>query len=288
MIDGTGPPKIESLAAEKNIPCRVCQESAKPLFSRTIKSKYTVRYFRCANCGHVQTEEPWWLEQTYREATFELDVGMADRSIWTAQTMAALALELGIAPRESCVDWGAGTGLFVRLCRDYGLNFFYFDPYSQNVFARGFEFKESAPLPCCACVSAFEVAEHFADPVRDFAGLFRLASCYVLFSTTLYQGESSDWWYFGEDGQHVAFYTRRSLEILGGRHGWHLASNGADLHLFSREPVSDKLLDSCRKSRVKLADKYRKKWGSRLMSDFEGIVQQFRQRARRQAGGPAA
>lgn len=287
MNDATGQSRIEGRAGEKSTRCRVCEENSQPLFSRTIKSKYNVQYFRCAHCGHVQTEEPWWLEQTYQEATFELDVGMADRCIWTAQTTAALALELGIKPHENCVDWGAGTGLFVRLCRDYGLNYFYFDPYSENVFARGFEFKESASLPCCSCVTAFEVAEHFANPVRDFDALFRLSSRYVLFTTTLYQGESSDWWYFGEDGQHVAFYTRRSLEVLGKKHGWHLASNGADFHLFSRERVSDKLLDSCRNSRVKLAEKYRGKWGSRLMPDFGWIVQQFRQRAKEKAESAA-
>ena len=87
----------------------------------------------------MQTEEPTWLAQTYRAATFQLDVGMADRCIWTAQTMAALALELRIGREDFCLDWGGGTGLFVRLCRDYGLNFFYVDPFSQNVFARGFE-----------------------------------------------------------------------------------------------------------------------------------------------------
>jgi hypothetical protein len=249
-------------------------------FSRTIKGRLTIRYYQCETCSHLQTETPAWLEQTYKEATFELDVGMADRSIWTAQTTAALALKLGIGPEEVCIDWGAGTGLFTRLCRDYGLNFFHHDPYSENVFARGFEFQETAVRPCCACVTAFEVAEHFADPLRDFGKLFGMASRFVLFSTTLYKGEGSDWWYFGEDGQHVAFYTRQSLETLGLKLGWHLASNGADLHLFSREPVSDRVLESARKARGKLAEKYRKRNGSRLMSDFETIVKRYRERGR--------
>ena len=61
------------------------------------------------------------------------------------------------------------------------------------------------------------MAEHFPDPLKSFGELFQLQPRYILFSTTLYAGEGPDWWYLGEDGQHVAFYTRRSLEISAGR-----------------------------------------------------------------------
>jgi hypothetical protein len=125
-------------------------------------------------------------------------------------------------------------------------------------------------------VTAFEVAEHFPDPLKNFADLFRFAPEHILFSTLLYREQQPDWWYFGEDGQHVAFYTRRSLEIIGRQHGYFLASDDCDLHLFSRERVSDRLLKSCRKSRERLAQRYRKKYGSRLMSDFEEVTRQFR------------
>jgi hypothetical protein len=256
----------------REAPCRVCGQPAAPFFSKSISGKLEINYFKCPACGHVQTEPPYWLEETYRNADFQRDVGMADRSVWTAQTTVALAHRLGIGPDESCLDWGAGTGLFVRLCRDYGLNFFYTDPYAQNVFARGFEWNTQEPQPAWACVTAFEVAEHFPNPLADFDRLFRLAPRHLLISTLLYQDQGPDWWYFGGDGQHVAFYTRRSLEVIARHHGYHLASDNSDLHLFSREPISDRLLESCRKSRVKLADRYRKKHGSRILRDFEQVT----------------
>jgi hypothetical protein len=259
-----------------SIPCRICRESSAYFFSRSFPTKQNARYFKCPGCGHVQTEEPTWLARTYRAATFQLDVGMADRCIWTAQTMSALALKLQIDREHFCLDWGGGTGLFVRLCRDYGLNFFYTDPFSQNIFASGFEREAAGANPSWTCVSAFEVAEHFPDPLKNFGELFQLQPRYILFTTTLYAGEGPDWWYFGEDGQHVALYTRRSLEIVGRSHGFHLASNGADLHLFSRKPVPDRLLKTCRKNRDRLARKYRDKHGSRTNSDFEEIVRRFR------------
>jgi hypothetical protein len=264
---------------QETIPCRVCGQPAVFFLTRTIREKLTVRYCQCPACGHVQTEPPLWLQETYRHATFQLDVGMADRSIWTAQTTAALARPLGIGPQEPCLDWGAGTGLFVRLCRDYGLNFFYSDPYAQNIFAPGFELEAAGPAPAWACLTAFEVAEHFPEPLKNFGDLFKFGPRHVLFSTNLYLGQPADWWYFGQDGQHVAFYTRRSLEFIGRHYGFHLASNNCDLHLFSRQPVPDRLLDSCRKKRQRLALAFQKKHGSRLLPDFDSVTRRFRQQA---------
>lgn len=253
-----------------------------PFFTKLILGKHTVGFFKCSNCGQVQTELPYWLEETYRDSGSPLDVGMADRCVWTAQTTVALARRLRIGPEEPCLDWGAGTGLLVRLCRDHGLNFFYADPFAENVFARGFEVNEAGPHPAWACVTAFEVAEHLPDPLNNFGELFRLAPHCILFSTLLYLGQPPDWWYFVESGQHVAFYTRRSLEFIAGHYGYHLASNDCDLHLFSRERVADRILDSCRKSRERQAARYRKKHGSRILSDFERIAQQLQAKTRKE------
>ena len=254
-----------------NAICRVCGKKADFFFSKQILGKYDVAYFKCSNCGHVQTEDPHWLEEAYLNHDSKLDVGMADRCVWTAQTMAALAWRLKIGPEEPCLDWGAGTGLFVRLCRDYGMNFFYFDRYPRNVFARGFESEPSGGKKW-TCISAFEVAEHLPNPIADFEELFRLAPRYIVFSTLLYNGETPDWWYFTDNGQHVAFYTRRSLELIGSHYGYQLASNDRDLHLFSKDACPDRILGRARKHRQTLARRYRKKFGSRMETDFADAV----------------
>jgi hypothetical protein len=254
-------------AARTPLPCRVCASPAEFFFSKLILGKHEVAYFKCGSCGHVQTEQPYWLTEAYKEPAYKIDVGMADRSVWTALTTVALARKLGIKPEEPCLDWGAGTGLFVRLCRDYGMNFFYSDRYAQNIFACGFEAEPSANK--WSLISAFEVAEHLPNPVEDFGAILELNPRYVLFSTLLYGGQGADWWYFTNNGQHVAFYTRRSLEILGEKFGYRLASNDCDLHMFSRDRVRDGVLDSARKHREKDSAKYRKKFGSRTLPDFE-------------------
>src|SRR5436189_1832055 len=87
-------------------PCRVCGAATQFFFSKLILGKHQVAYFKCHACGHAQTESPYWLEEAYRSPASRLDVGMADRCIWTAQTTVALALRLGIGPEEPCLDWG--------------------------------------------------------------------------------------------------------------------------------------------------------------------------------------
>ncbi len=253
------------------IPCRVCQGGAPRLFIKRLRKKYDVSYHRCEKCGLVQTEIPHWLEETYAALDFRGDTGMVERSLCTARYTVALADALDIGPEEPCLDWGAGTGLFVRLCRDNGLNFFYSDRYSKNVFALGFE----APAPggtfAPKLATAFEVAEHFPEPVRDFEEPFAYKPEYFLFSTTLHRGETADWWYFLEDGQHVAIYTEKSLAIIGERLGYHLISNGENLHLFSREKLPPNLLQKVKRHAKSGARRYRKRYGSKTEADAKAM-----------------
>jgi hypothetical protein len=63
----------------------------------------------------------------------------------------------------------------------------------------------------------------------------------VLFSTELVpEGEPtpSSWWYFApETGQHIAFYSLRSLERLAEMFRLKLYSNGTSLHMFSKKQL---------------------------------------------------
>jgi hypothetical protein len=252
--------------------CRVCGQAAAPFFTKLILRKHQVAYFKCPACGQVQTEPPYWLAEAYQKLSFQRDVGMVDRSIWTAKTTVALAHKLGIGPEVPAVDWGAGTGLFVRTCRDYGMNFFYRDPYATNVFAKGFETPAIVEPGNYGVITAFEVAEHFADPRTSFAELLGLRPDYLLISTLLYQEQGPGWWYFLPDGQHVAFYTRRSLTVLAEAFGYHLASDGSDIHLFSRTKISDRVLMRARRKREAYGSRYKKLHGSRIQKDFEYIT----------------
>ena len=254
--------------SERPIPCRICDQPAEFMFRKRLLKSIDAAYFQCTSCGHVEAEPPYWLDEAYHDLNFRRDTGMVDRCIWTAKTTVALAHRMDIGTDRVCLDWGAGTGLFVRICRDHGMNFFYLDRYAENIFARGFEFADSDGEDV-ALITAFEVFEHFPNPARDVGELAKLQPEFILFSTKLYGGLGKDWWYFTDDGQHVAVYTHTSLELLARQHGYFLLSDGSHLHLFSKRRLRKGVLKRCWRARDRLSARYRKLHGSRIMSDFE-------------------
>src|SRR5437762_2132413 len=137
------------------------------------------------------------------------------------------------------LDYAAGYGLFVRLMRDAGYDFRWSDLYCQNLFVRGFEAPEPLTGPYEA-VTAFEVFEHLTNPNEELKKLLAITPC-LIFSTQLLPDpapQPQDWWYYGlHHGQHVAFYTPKSLELLAGQFGYRFVTNGADLHVFSRKQM---------------------------------------------------
>lgn len=246
--------------------CRVCGADSSFFFSKTLAYKYEGRYYKCKSCGHVQTQPPNWLDEVYANLTFAPDTGMVARSITTAHYTLALAAQLGIDANEPCFDFGAGTGMLVRICRDHGMNYQYLDRYASNVFAIGFEVDPDITNTKPHLVTAFEVAEHFPDPLKNFKEIFDLDPEFIFFSTRLYEDQGPDWWYFLDDGQHVAIYTEESLRRVGEHFGYQFTSD-FDIHLFSRQAVPKKLLKKIRRAPEKAAKAYRKKHGSRTEDD---------------------
>ncbi len=105
--------------------------------------------------------------------------------------------------------------MFVRLMRDRGLDFYWDDKYSTNLFARGFE-KPQGAEPFDA-VTSFESLEHFPEPMAELRQMFALTST-VIFTTELLPDPvpaPQDWWYYGlSHGQHIAFYSRRTFHHI--------------------------------------------------------------------------
>ena len=255
------------ISKPKCLPCRVCKGKALFWFTKQIINNHMIAYYQCQECSHIQTEEPYWLKETYQNLNFQRDVGIVSRSIKTAQLSLALAWHLDMPPDEPCLDFGAGTGLLVRYCRDHGLNYYYDDLYSQNVFALGFEINCLKNPSGMRLVTAFEVFEHFPHPSKNIANILSYEPDYLLLSTALYKDQGIDWWYFLEDGQHVAVYTEKSLRMLGEQFGYHLCSD-ADYHLFSKEILPNRLIKKLRKNREAYAQRYKKRYGSKIDSDF--------------------
>jgi hypothetical protein len=219
--------------------CNICGGQTAEYARATVRHKYKAVFQKCSNCGFMFVADPSWLAEAYAEPINRADTGYVARNLW-AREQTRQCIESQLNPDATFLDYAAGYGLFVRLMRDIGYDFRWADLYCQNLFCRGFEAAVPLTGPYEA-VTAFEVFEHLTNPVEEMEKLSGF-SPFLLFSTTLLPEpvpKMGDWWYYGLDhGQHVAFYTQKSLELLAKRFGYQFATNGSDLHAFSRRGFS--------------------------------------------------
>jgi hypothetical protein len=221
--------------------CKICESATDAFGTLKVLVSFEARYRRCRSCGFVFIEAVNWLELAYSSAIAASDTGIVVRNLKLADA-AALLIPLAFSEARRFLDYGGGAGLLVRLLRDRGFDFRLQDKYCTNVFARGFEAQPGERFDLVTCM---ELVEHLVDPLPTFAELADLAPA-MLFSTELLprsRNRPGEWWYYApETGQHVSFYTRKSLQVIGERLGRRLATNGSNLHLLSIKPVSDRLL----------------------------------------------
>lgn len=258
--------------------CKICSHQVVHLFRTEVLKKYTANYFACTNCSFIQTEVPFWLNEAYEDAITSLDIGLVFRNEAHAP-LVSLLIDTVLNPEGSFLDFGGGYGLFVRMMRDRGYNFFRQDTYCDNLFAKGFDIDNAIiPLPpFFELVTAFEVMEHLPDPVGGVENMLRYGKR-ILFSTELQPERISsvnDWWYFiPETGQHVSLYSKRSLELLANRFSLHYYQIDAGLHFFTPDKTDFRLFSICKRKKF-VHDLYRKifckKRNSLLMTDFKLI-----------------
>jgi hypothetical protein len=211
--------------------CRLCGDAGRPVARQRLLGRHDVTYFQCAACDLLFTERPYWLEEAYSHAISQLDTGAVERNRTSANLTLLLACATGLPATARCLDYGGGHGVFVRMMRDLGVDFRWYDLYAENLYARGFEGDPAEPH---RLVTAFEVLEHFADVGSELERLFGGRPDLVFVGTVLHEGHRPGWWYYLlESGQHVSFFSRRTMEVVGTRFGYE-AIVGAQHTVFVR------------------------------------------------------
>ena len=256
--------------------CKICGAPSEFTFRGFILNKHIVDYHRCSSCEFLQTDEPHWLAEAYSDAISDFDIGL----LWRANK--GVRMVDGIIgsffnPNAKFVDWGGGYGVFTRMMRDIGYDYYWRDPYAKNLFAKTFVAAQATSYELMTC---FEVFEHLPDPMSEIEEMLMLSSN-IFFTTELLPADHAQqetWWYLAKDsGQHISFYSTQTLKRIAGRFRLHLASDGYAYHLLSKRPVSAKLFKTITEDRraAALIRKYGRRrltHDSLLNRDFEGLL----------------
>jgi hypothetical protein len=223
-------------APQLALDCRVCGEASPAIFEAPLL-RHRVRYHECPDCGYVQTETPYWLQEAYGEAINRSDTGILRRNERNARLVIRVLAMLGHL-HGTVIDCAGGYGLLVRMLRDRGIDARWADLYCENLVARGFEATQDERADL---ITAFEAMEHFVEPTVELAALLA-RSDHVLVSTDLIPSPTpapGSWWYYApEHGQHIGFYRPATLAWMARQLGCNVLSDGKSFHLFSRKPVS--------------------------------------------------
>ncbi len=255
--------------------CCICASGVEKFGAGQILGTYRIEYFRCNNCGFVQTENPYWLDEAYANPIATLDLGLLGRNFRLAEITRRI-LKRVLKTTAPCVDYGGGYGVFVRLMRDRGSDFSHFDPLAQNLFAQHFTANTDDEF---LLATAFEVLEHLVDPHECFAKLDQLAPHWLVTTEVIDVPAPplDSWWYYlPETGQHISFYSKKSLRLIASQYDRHLVSCGNGLHFFTKSKWSERYIRWIMKNKSsRFLDLFTRN-RSLLQSDFANIRDSIR------------
>lgn len=238
--------------------CKICGSESEYFGNAKILKKYDIKYYHCPNCCFLQTEEPYWLEESYSSAITKSDIGLISRNISLSEKTERFILTC-LNPSESYVDYGGGYGIFTRIMRDKGFNFFQHDPKCNNIFAEGFEVDGEEVY---SLVTAWEVFEHLVDPISEIKKMLEFSRT-ILFSTTLIPSipkPLGDWWYYGlEHGQHISFYADATLREICNQFNLSLLYSDGSIHLLSDKKINSIKIKSVFNNKYRIIQKILKK-----------------------------
>ena len=217
--------------------CKICTNTT-DLFGETkILGKYHASFYRCSQCGFMQTETPYWLDDAYSSIMTKSDIGLIGRNLEMANIAKTLILTC-LDPRERFIDYGGGYGMFVRLMRDAGFDFYRYDPLCENLFSESFDAQSGLKY---SLLTAWEVFEHLTDPLAEIEKMLSFSQT-IFFSTLLLPSPPkslNNWWYYGlEHGQHVAFYSAETLQAISKKFNLKLYYSNSVFHLLSHEKIN--------------------------------------------------
>jgi hypothetical protein len=245
--------------------CKICNKKNDSIFTAKILNKYNIKYYHCAKCGFLQTEDPHWIKESYSESINQSDTGYMSRNIMLSKKLTIL-LPFLMQKNDKALDYAGGYGVLVRLMRDIGFDFYWSDKFTSNLISRGFEYNNES----IEVITTFEAFEHFIDPIKEISKMLDISKT-IVFSTVLLPKvipKPEEWWYYALDhGQHVSFYSNKTFKYIAYEFKLNYYNLGS-LHLLTRKKIPTYLKILIGFSRFGLHTLVEKRLTSKVWSDY--------------------
>ncbi len=234
----------------------MCHATALKVFEEKIFTKYKAEYFFCENCQFLHVDSPTWLDEAYQEPINKEDTGILIRNE-TIRNNLSIILHALFDSNAKFLDFAGGYGFLTRMMRDVGFDFYWYDEYTMNLTAQGFEGDLTQQYDA---VTAFEIFEHLENPINELEKLLSITNT-IIFSTEILPStipKPQNWEYYGlTHGQHISFYSSHTFDYLAKKYnlkcyfilGLHILTN-KDIHAFQFEITSFGAVQNMKKSKT--------------------------------------
>ena len=221
--------------------CKICWSTTKKSITWKILWKYDISYFHCWLCNFLQTEEPYWLEESYSSSMNMEDTGLIARNIYFSKVVSILLVTF-FDWSSKYLDYAWWYGIFTRLMRDFWFNFYRDDVYTKNLVARWFE---HIPNHKYQAITAFEVFEHLVNPIQDIEKMLSYADT-IFFSTELLPRRVPwihDRRYYGlSHWQHIAFYNEQTFDYIAKKYHYNFYTYWINFHILTKKNINNSFL----------------------------------------------
>lgn len=200
-----------------------------------------VYYVLCSQCGFCFAPEiSKWSLKDFAEKIYNDDYILVDpdyvesRPRLNAQNLIATFGARAIGIKH--LDYGGGSGELSALLKKADWHSTTYDPFVDTQV-------EIAQLGQFDLVTAFEVFEHVPD-VRQLMANLRILLApqgIVMFTTLLSDGhirpnQRLSWWYASPRNGHISLFSKRSMAVLAGAHGFQFGSFSPGYHALYTSP----------------------------------------------------
>lgn len=188
-------------------------------------------YGRCGVCALVfldPAERPGPEEELAHYRTHENDPDDPRYRAFLSRLIDPLRPHL--RPGMTVLDYGSGPGPAIRpMLAPHGVEVLHWDPF--------FALDEAALARTYDAITCSETAEHFFEPMKEFARMDRLlkpGGRLGLMTEVLTDAVDFRSWWYRRDPTHVCFYAPRTFAWLADRFRWGMTVAGRTVVLFAK------------------------------------------------------